>query len=173
MATSYKGRSSSSRSSWARQSGFGAWGRSNNSTGTSSSYSASPRGAKSASASSSQYRSVGQTFAKKIDAYKTLYAQTQSGGKWGRPTPATLNSFANWISKGAIVQTVSPTQIARWARSYGYRFNQSNPSPTTCKAVLCHKYSKSVIKAVCLTKNGHFMVATSPTWNGKSFTFSR
>ncbi len=172
MATSYKGRSSSSRSSWARQSGsgYGAWGRST----STSAYSASPRKSNTQGSNySSQYRTVGNSFAKKIDGYKMLYAQTQSGGKWGRPSPSTLNSFANWLGKGAILQTVSLSQVARWARTQGRNFNTSTPSTATCKTVLCKKFSKSLIKAVCMGKNGQFLVATSQTWNGRAFSFPR
>jgi hypothetical protein len=177
MATSYRGRSSSSRSSWTRQSGsgYGTWGRS-----ASYSDSSSPtrsRGRKSpqqsANYSSSQYRTVSNAFAKKIDGYKMLYAQTQGGGKFGRPSPSTLNSFANWIGKGAVIQLVSPTQVARWARAQGRRFSTQNPSTAMCKTVLCRKFSKTLIKAVCLTKNGQFLVATSQTWNGRAFSFPR
>lgn len=174
MATSYRGRSSSSRSSWARQSGsgYGTWGRSA-SYSTSSTRSRARKNHQNSANYSSQYRTVSNAFAKKIDGYKMLYAQTQSGGKFGRPSPSTLNSFANWIGKGAVLQLVSPTQVARWARAQGRRFNMQNPSTATCKTVLWSKFSKSLIKAVCLTKNGQFLVATSPTWNGRAFSFPR
>lgn len=171
MASYYKGRSSSSRSTYGAAwtgSSQGAWGRS-------SSYKRSAsKTRKTGTTNTAQYRTVGSTFAKKIDSYKMLYAQTQgAAGKWDRPTPTTLNTMANWISKGAVIHNVSPTLIARWARACDVRFDTRNPSLTACKNVLWAKYNKNVIKAVALSKNGTFMVATSPTWNGRAFSFPR
>jgi len=119
----------------------------------------------------SAYKNCSAAFEKKIDSFKTLYAQTCGPAGQGRPTPTTLNSFANWINKGAIIQTCSPAQISRWARATRKNFNSRNPSPTACKSVLCAKFGRSAIKAVARTKTGTFMVATTPTLNGRSFCF--
>lgn len=117
------------------------------------------------------YRTVCNTFENKIASFKTLVNQTQGPAKFGRPTPATLTSFANWVNKGAIVQTCTPAQVARWARSTNCTFNPRTASPSTCRTVLTAKFGKSAIKAVARTKNGQFMVCTSPTCNGRSFCF--
>lgn len=147
-------------------SNWGRFGSSNNS---------SPRknGKKSGSGSSSAYRTCCNNFEQKIQSYKTLCEQTRGSGSYGKPSPTTLNSFANWINKGAIVQTCTPSQISRWARSTHKNFNPRNPSPTACKNVLAAKFGRSCIKAVCITKSGQCMVATSPTVNGRSFCFPR
>jgi hypothetical protein len=142
--------------------------------GKTSSSRARKSGSQGASYSASQYRTVSNTLAKRIDSYKTLMTQTQAGsGKFGRPSPSTLNSFANWVNKGAVVQMISSAQISRWARAQGLRFNAQSPSTAACKNVLCHKFSRSLIKAVAMTKNGQFMVATSATYNGRPFAFPR
>jgi len=118
------------------------------------------------------YSKVCTAFQHKIASYKTLCNQAMSTtGKYTRPKPATLNSFANWINKGAIVQTVSCTQIAKWAKSTNCNFNTKTASPTSCKTVLCKKFGKSSIKAVCRTSTGNFMVATTPNCKGRGFTF--
>ena len=119
------------------------------------------------------YRTVFNTFQCKINSYKTLYNQTRGPAKYTRPTPAILNTFANWINKGAVVQTVTRTQVAKWARNTKWNFSPSNPNTTACKNVLATKFGKQTIKAVARTKSGSFMVATSPTWKGKPFMFSR
>jgi hypothetical protein len=108
---------------------------------------------------------------RKLDSFKTLFNQTKGPAKFTRPTPATINSFCNWVNKGAVVQTVSPGTIARWARLANQNFNTQNPTPSACKTVLCGKFGRTTIKAVARTKSGQFMVATSPTWKGKSFKF--
>ena len=65
-------------------------------------------------ATGSAYKSCCNTFERKIQSYKTLCAQaTGTTGAYNRPSPSTLNTFANWINKGAIVQTCSPQQVAR------------------------------------------------------------
>jgi len=122
---------------------------------------------------SSAYRTCCNNFEKKIDSYKTLCEQTRGAGSYGKPSPTTLNSFANWVNKGAIVQTCTPSQISRWARSTNKNFNPRNPSPTACKNVLTAKFGRNCIKAVCRTKSGQFMVVTAPTHNGRSFCFPR
>ena len=83
-----------------------------------------------------------------------------------RPTPATLKSFTNWINKGANVYRVTNTQIKKWC----------NPTRTcntnaSVKNALCGRFGKSTIKAVCSAKSGGYIVATAPTWKGKSFKF--
>lgn len=128
---------------------------------------------KSSTGSSSAYRTCCNNFEQRIASYKTLCDQTRGTGSYGKPSPTTLNSFANWINKGAIVQTCTPTQISRWARATNKNFNPRNPSPTACKTVLAAKFGRGCIKAVCVTKSGHFMVATSPVVNGRSFSFPR
>ena len=49
-------------------------------------------------------------------------------------------------------------------RSYSYR---------TVKNILSAKFGKTTIKAVARTKTGSFMVATSPTCKGRSFSFPK
>jgi len=120
------------------------------------------------------YTKVCNTFQNKIASFKTLCNQAKAtSGRYTRPKPATLNSFANWINKGAIIQTVSCAQIAKWAKTTNINFNTQIASPTSCKTVLCKKFGKSNIKAVCRTSSGNFMVATSPTCKGRGFTFPR
>ena len=119
------------------------------------------------------YRSCNDNFASKINSFKTLYNQTYGPAKYGRPSPATLNTFANWSSKGAIVQTVSAAQLSRWAKMTKKNFNTRRPSTTACKNVLCAKFGKNAIKAVARTKSGPYMVATWPTVNGKRFYFPK
>ena len=168
MATSTRGRSTSSNysffgSNWA--SSAGGYGGKSTKKRTKSKRSS---GIKSAGG----YKGVCTTFQNKISSYRTLMDQTKGvAGKYPRPTPAILNSFANWVNKGAIVQMVSPTQVARWAKSTKYNFSTQNPTPTACKNVLCAKFGKSTIKAVCRTRTGKFLVATSPTYKGRAFNF--
>jgi hypothetical protein len=121
----------------------------------------------------SAYRNVSTCLAEKIASYKTLYAQTQGPGKFGRPSPAILNTFAKWIDKGAIIQTVSTTQLSRWAQLSRRPFNSRNPSVSACKTVLAAKFGKNLIKAVARAKNGAFLVATPAHWQGKPFHFPR
>lgn len=121
----------------------------------------------------SGYKTVCNTFENKISSFKTLVNQAKGAGKFARPKPTTLNSFANWINKGAIIQTVSCAQIARWAKTCNKNWNSRNPNPATCKNVLSAKFGKTTIKAVARTKSGSFMVATSPTCNGRNFSFPR
>jgi hypothetical protein len=117
------------------------------------------------------YKTVCNQLQNKINSFKTLINQTK-GTPSKLPSPSTLNNMCNWINKGAIVQTCSPTQVARWARTTNKNFNTHNPSPTACKSVLCAKFGKSTIKAVAKGKGG-FIVATTPTKNGRSFCFPK
>lgn len=119
------------------------------------------------------YKGVCNTIQSKINSFKTLYSQTKGPGKFACPSPMTLNSFTNWVNKGAVIQTCSPTQVARWAKSANKNFNTSDPNPTSCKNILSAKFGKTTIKAVARTKTGSFMVATSPTCNGRSFSFPK
>jgi hypothetical protein len=179
MATSTRGRSSSrtgSRnysffgSNWgtSAQSGTSGWG-----SGTSSKRAKSKR-TSAAKGGVGGYKSVNTTCQNKISSYRTLMGVTKgTSGKFPRPTPSTLNTFANWINKGAVVQMVSPSQVARWAKATSHNFNPQNPTPTACKNVLCKKFGKSTIKAVCRTATGKFLVATAPTYKGRAFSFPR
>jgi len=174
MATTYKGRNGThgtySGYSWGPS--VGSWGQ----TGSGYKKSSSRKNHKRTGGSgtgTSAYKSCCTTFENKINSYKTLCAQTRGPASAGRPTPTTLNSFANWINKGAIVQTVSKAQVSRWARATHKNFNPHNPSPSACKTVLAAKFGRSAIKAVAKTKSGSFMVATTPTVNGRSFCFPR
>ncbi|MCO6438808.1 MAG: hypothetical protein J5J06_17065 [Phycisphaerae bacterium] len=119
------------------------------------------------------YKNVCNTFNNKISSYRTLINQTKGPAKFPRPTPTTLNNFANWIEKGAVVQTCSPQQVARWARTTRANFNPTTSSVTACKNVLTKKFGKNCIKAVARAKNGAFMVATAQTNNGKAFRFPK
>jgi hypothetical protein len=167
MATTTRGRSSyGGYSSYLFGSGSNPWGGGYKKS--------SPRKNKNAGGSPTAYRNCCNTFEQKIDSYRTLCTQAQGpSGSWGKPSPSTLNSFANWINKGAIVQTVSKAQVSRWARSTNKNFNPHNPSPTACKNVLAAKFGRNTIKAVCCTKSGSFMVVTSPTVNGRCFCFPK
>jgi len=120
-----------------------------------------------------QYKQVNKAFANKIDSFKTLFNQTRGAATKNRPTTAILNTFANWVNKGAVVQTVSCAQIAKWARANNQNFSAQNPTPTACKTVLARTFGKTTIKACARTKTGGFMVATSPTWKGKTFCFPK
>ena len=173
MATSTRGRKTSSRnyslfgSNW-NASGTSGWGGKSTSKRTKSKTTTRRTG------SASGYKSVCSTFENKISSYRALMGQTKgTTGKFPRPTASTLNTFANWVNKGAIVQTVSPAQVARWSKATKFNFNSKNPTPTACKNVLCAKYGKTTIKAVCRTKTGKFMVATTPTVKGRAFSFPR
>jgi len=178
MPSTYRRSGSRSRSTFGSYSGFsygpsgsswGSWGSSGSRrTGGSKS---SKRGG--GSSNPGAYRTVCNNLSQKIDSFKTLYAQTTGPASYGRPTPGMINTFANWINKGAIIQTCSVAQVSRWARNQHKNFNPRNPSPNACKTVLCSKFGRSAIKAVCKGKGGTFMVATTPTVNGRSFCFPK
>jgi hypothetical protein len=135
--------------------GFG-WGRSGGSTKRSST-----------SGNPGAYRNCKTQFANKVNSYKMLINQTEGPAKFGRPSPTTLNSFANWINKGAIVRTITPGQVAKWAKATNRNFSNQNAGTAACKNVLCKKFGKSSIKAVARTKSGQFMVAFSPAIGGR------
>ena len=115
------------------------------------------------------YQTYANQFATKVDSWRTLYNQTRGPAKYNRPTTATLNNFANFVNKGAIIHTVSPAKMARWAKTWNKTFNPTNL--TSCKNFLFHKYGKTTIKAVNWAKNGYFMIATTPTYKGKPFNW--
>ena len=176
MATTTRGRGYTTRST------FGSpWGYSFGGAGTSSTRSTggSTRrttrkayGAKSYGATGGTgYRTVSTTCEQKINSFRCLWNQCKGPGGASRPSPSTLNTFCNWINKGCVVQTCSPSQVQRWARSTNKNFNPKAPSTTSCKTVLCAKFGKSAIKAVTRAKNGWFIVATSPVVNGRTFNF--
>jgi len=119
------------------------------------------------------YRGVCNTCEQKINSFRTLWNQAKGPATAKTPSPSTLNSFANWVNKGLVVQTCTPAQVSRWARLTKKNFNTRNPNPTACKTVLAAKFGKNAIKAVARTKSGAFMVVTNPTINGKTFTFPR
>jgi hypothetical protein len=174
MANNNKGRSSS-RTQYGNYYGGYSYGPSSSwSYGSSSSKSHGKKtGRSSAGAgnwSNSAYKTVCNNIERKLDSYKTLFQQAQGGGTH-RPTPSTLNSFCNWVNKGAVIQTCSAAQVWRWARTTNKSFNPSNPSPNACKKVLAAKFGRACIKAVAKTKSGQFMVATTPTVNGRMFSF--
>lgn len=179
MATSYKGRSySRPRTQGGSYSNFGSfWGSSNSQSSGGWGKSSATKRSKSYGSSSNasgSYKNVGATLQHKINSYKTLFQQCQGGsGRYPRPTPSTLNSFANWINKGAQVQIVSAAQIARWARSTRFSFSTQYPSTASCKNVLAAKFGKHTIKAVCRGKSGAFLVATAETYKGRWFSFPR
>lgn len=112
------------------------------------------------------YASVRSQFQSKMNYYKTLCAQTSGGASKGRPTPTQLNQFSKWIEKGAVIQNVSNTQLNRWAGK------SRNWTVGAAKTTLTSKWGRSCIKAVAPSKTGGFIVATTPTRNGKSFRFS-
>jgi len=119
------------------------------------------------------YKSVSNCIQGKITSYKTLYSQTHGPARCPRPSPTVLNTFSNWIDKGAIIQTCTTAQVARWARTTNKNFNTHKCTPVTCKNVLTAKFGKSTIKAVARTKSGSFMVATTPTVKGHNFSFPK
>ena len=163
MATSFRGKSGSRTGS--AKGGTSVWGSVIGSSGR--------KIRKGAVNCPPGYKNVCNSFQDKIESYKALINQTQGPAKFGRPTPTTLNSFANWINKGAIIQTCTSAQVNRWARTTNMKCNTTTPSVTTCKNILGRKFGKNTIKAVARTKNGAYMVVTSPTANGRPFCFPK
>ena len=112
------------------------------------------------------YKTCYSNFNNKITAFRTLCSQTTGNASYKRPSPTTLNSFANWIGKGCNVFCVNPTQVSKWAP----RSSNFNPDSTTSvKNTLYRKFGRTTIKAVCRDKQGNFLVACSPTSKGKPF----
>lgn len=177
MKTSGRGRSGSRSLAGSGNSSFFGRHTASGSAGRTSSATAGGTGRKLKSGSEattpSGYKGCSTSFAGKIQSYKTLFTQTTGQAKFTRPTPTTLNTFANWVNKGAIVQTVTTAQVARWAKTTSKTFSSRSATPTSCKNVLCAKFGKTTIKAVCRNKSGSFMVATSPTISGRTFCFPK
>ncbi len=128
---------------------------------------------KSASASTARrpapgYSSFCSQMDNKIASYKKLWSQATGPARAARPTPSTLNSFAKWIEKGAVVHKVSAAQVKRWSKS-----TQQVTTAATCKNALGRCFGKSTIKAVTKDKAGQFLVACSPVAKGKRFSFPR
>ncbi|MCK4658279.1 MAG: hypothetical protein KAV82_02050 [Phycisphaerae bacterium] len=118
--------------------------------------------------SRTNYTTLKNNFQQKITSYRTLYGQVQGASGAGRPSAATLNTFANWVNKGAVVYKISTAQINRWSET-----NKKCTTATTARNVLCNKFGKMPIKAVCKTKSGSYLVATASTYRGKTFKFPR
>lgn len=121
----------------------------------------------------SGFKQCNNMFSDKINSFKTLVGQTKGPAKCSRPSPSTLNTFANWINKGAIIQTCSKAQVAKWAKTKNRTFNTRTATTGSCKTILCAKFGKPTIKAVARTKSGSFMVATTPKIQGKTFCFPK
>jgi len=119
-----------------------------------------------AKAAAPGYQNVNSAFEWKVRSFRTLWDQTRGPAKYGRPSPATLKTFANWINKGAYVWRVTNTQVNKWCKT-----NQQYKTGTSVKTVLGGKFGKSTIKAVACDKSGGFIVATAPTYKGKPFNF--
>ncbi|MBU0719429.1 MAG: hypothetical protein KJ749_14370 [Planctomycetes bacterium] len=120
-----------------------------------------------------KYKGVYDCFNWKISSYRTLWNQARGPAKYTRPTPATLNTFATWVDKGAMIQVCSRNQLAKWARTTKVNYNPQSATTTTCRNVLNKKFGRNTIKAVARTKTGSYMVATTPTWKGKPFQFPK
>ena len=168
MATNVRGRTGT-RSTGGSQD-YGMWG------GTGTKTSPNPKTTKrhvTGHTPPPKWRQVCDTFAGKVSSYKMLYNQTYGPARSNRPTPQMLNTFANWVNKGAVIQTCTTTQLTKWARMNKVNFNSRNATTTTCKNVLSKQFGKNTIKAVARAKNGAFMVATSPMWKGRNFCFPK
>jgi len=109
---------------------------------------------------------VRNNFQKKIRSYQVLLGQTSGAGTKFRPSPAQLNSISRLIDKGAKLQKVTTQQLNRWAGT-----RKSTWSASSAKNTLIKKFGKSCIKAVAFNKGGGFIVATSPTRKGRTFSF--
>lgn len=60
------------------------------------------------------YNNVHCTLENKYRSFRTLWDQTRGPAKTSRPSPTTLQSFSNWINKGAFISKVTPNQINKW-----------------------------------------------------------
>ena len=113
------------------------------------------------------YTAVRNDIQCKINSFRCLYAQTNIAGR-NKPSPAILNKFSNLVSKGAVIHKVSGSTIAKWNKN-----KTQSPSFTMSWAMkgLKSKFGAAV-KAVCPTGNGRqFLVATNPTFKGKTVKF--
>ena len=111
------------------------------------------------------YKQISNTFAAKMRSFRMLYQHTKGSPSQPRPSAANFKTFANWVNKGANVWYVSNRQINNWCYT-----DQKYKTGTSVKNVLCKRFGKSTIKAVSCSKSG-FLVATAPTWKGKTFEF--
>jgi hypothetical protein len=165
MATGYN-KNRSSNTGWQFGSVGGSWGGTGSTNRGRSTGTSATRGRSTGFASG--YTQVGGSFMQKINSFKTLINQAK-GAASNRPSPTTLNTFANWVNKGANVFTVTTAQLNRWCgKNHAQAYNFS--SPTGCKNFLSNKFGKSTIKAVAKGKsNGSWIVACAPTWKGRPF----
>ncbi len=169
MATNVRGRIGSSSRSYTA--GLGMFSGGSTLGGSSRTGSSGARNI--GSSTPAGYKGCCSNFHTKIQSFKTLIGQTTGAARFTRPSPTILNSFANWVNKGNIIQICSKAQVSRWAKTCRKNFNTRNATPTTCKNVLAAKFGKTTIKAVARTKTGSFMVVTSPTLKGRTFAFPK
>lgn len=115
------------------------------------------------------FTTVRNNLQNKIQSFQTLWRQTQGKGS-NRPSPATINRFASLVSKGAVIYTVSPTKISKFAKATGKSINWKTRSPSAAAAtkVLKAKFGGAV-KGVFRGVDGKFVVAAAPQWKGKPF----
>jgi len=163
-------RSGNKKTAISMKSGSGSWGKSStyrrSNTGQQTSYGYASAGRTKSHPVPRGYSQINNTFACKVQSFRTLWDQTKGAVSKTRPTPTTLKSFANWINKGANVWHVSNTQVNKWCKT-----SQKFTTNVSVKTALCNKFGKSTIKAVCCAKSGGYIVATAPTYKGKSFNF--
>jgi hypothetical protein len=112
------------------------------------------------------YPYIRYTLQNKVNAYKTLMAQTTGTPSRNRPTPTQINTFAKWIDKGAVLHNVTNAQLNRWAGK------TKTWTTGSAKSTLVSKYGKNAIKFVAPNKTGGWLVATPSTYRGKPFKFS-
>ncbi len=115
---------------------------------------------------SKTYASARQQFEQKIRSFQALKSQTSGAGS-ARPTPATLQKFANVVNKGGIIRQASTPAIQR--ASGGKK--SCNTASSAYKA-LRSKYG-AAIKAVAPAKGGKWLIAAAPTWKGRPFKFGQ
>jgi hypothetical protein len=114
------------------------------------------------------YSNVYTQYQQKIANYRVLCNQMRGPAKTTRPSKSTLNTFANWIDKGANVYTITPAQLNRWAGKNHKYYNKWN-TIMACKNFLTYKWGKNTIKAITWTKSGSYLIACAPTYKGKPF----
>lgn len=109
----------------------------------------------------------------KINSFRAIANQTKGSAKYPRPSASTLNTFTNWVNKGANVYTVSNAQLTKWAGKTKAVQNYNNwNTSTACKSFLASNFGKNAIKAVTKTKTGSWMIACTPA-KGKSFNWPK
>ena len=111
------------------------------------------------------YKQISNTMAAKMRSFRTLYQHTKGLPNQPRPSTANFKTFTNWVNKGANVWYITNRQVNNWCYT-----DQKYKTGTSVKNALCKRFGKSTIKAVSCSKNG-FLVATAPTWKGKTFEF--